>query len=58
MRLRLEFASWVGRMRTPDVFCAAIRQLQSAAGEEVREYFEIGDDGSFSTDGIVLWGRR
>ncbi|MBN0386909.1 SAM-dependent methyltransferase, partial [Pseudomonas aeruginosa] len=26
--------------------------------EEVREYFEIADDGSFSTDVLVLWLRR
>lgn len=57
-RLRLEFASWVERMRTPEVYRAAIRQFQSAVGEEVREYFEIEEDGSFSTDVIVLWGRR
>ncbi len=40
-RLRLEFQSWVERMRTPEVFRQAIRSLQLAVGEEVREYFEI-----------------
>lgn len=57
-RLRLEFGSWVERMRTPDALRVAIRQLQAAVGAEVREYFEIEEDGSFSTDVIVLWGRR
>lgn len=57
-RLRLEFSSWVERMRTPEAFRVAIRQLQAAVGAEVREYFEIEEDGSFSTDVIVLWGRR
>ncbi|HCF4749156.1 TPA: class I SAM-dependent methyltransferase [Pseudomonas aeruginosa] len=57
-RLRLEFQSWVERMRTPEVFRQAIRSLQLAVGEEVREYFEIADDGSFSTDVLVLWLRR
>lgn len=57
-RLRLEFGSWVERMRTPEVFRAAIRALQAAVGEEVREYFEITDDGSFSTDVLVLWAER
>ncbi|UVE19061.1 methyltransferase domain-containing protein [Pseudomonas sp. LS44] len=57
-RLRLEFASWVERMRTPEVFRAAIRALQQAVGEEVREYFEIAADGSFSTDVLVLWAER
>ncbi|HDZ57164.1 MAG TPA: SAM-dependent methyltransferase [Pseudomonas xinjiangensis] len=57
-RLRLEFSSWVERMRTPDVFCKAIRGLQQAVGEEVRSYFEISSDGSFSTDVMVLWIGR
>lgn len=57
-RLRLEFASWVERMRTPQVMREAILALQSAVGEEVREYFEITADGSFSTDVLVLWAER
>lgn len=57
-RLRLEFGSWVERMRTPDALRVAIRQLQAAVGAEVRAYFEIEEDGSFSTDVIVLWCRR
>jgi ubiquinone/menaquinone biosynthesis C-methylase UbiE len=57
-RLRLEFGSWVQRMRTPDVFRHAIRALQQSVGAEVREYFEIADDGSFSTDVLVLWSGR
>lgn len=57
-RLRLEFASWVERMRTPQVFRDAIRALQRGVGAEVRDYFEIGEDGSFSTDVMVLWLAR
>lgn len=57
-RLRLEFASWVERMRTPVVFRDAIQALQKAVGGEVREYFEIAADGSFSTDVLVLWVER
>ncbi|WP_339485780.1 class I SAM-dependent methyltransferase [Pseudomonas sp. EL_65y_Pfl2_R95] len=57
-RLRLEFTSWVERMRTPEVFRQAIRALQLAVGEEVRGYFEVADDGSFSTDVLVLWVER
>ena len=57
-RLRLEFASWVERMRTPAVMRDAIRALQAAVGEEVREYFEIAADGSFSTDVLVLWAEK
>ncbi|HBK47062.1 MAG TPA: SAM-dependent methyltransferase [Xanthomonadaceae bacterium] len=57
-RLWLEYASWVERMRTPELMRAAIRALQQGAPAEVREHFEIADDGSFSTDVIVLWARR
>lgn len=57
-RLRLEFRSWVERMRTPQVMQQAIRQLQSDVGDEVRSYFEIAADGSFTTDMLVLWVER
>ncbi|MEE7559732.1 class I SAM-dependent methyltransferase, partial [Xanthomonas sp. Kuri4-2] len=57
-RLRLEFASWIERMRTPEVFRHAILALQEAAATEVRDYFEIAVDGSFSTDVMVLWAGR
>ncbi|WP_248805177.1 class I SAM-dependent methyltransferase [Pseudomonas sp. MWU13-2100] len=57
-RLRLEFSSWVERMRTPQPLRVAIRDLQQAMGAEVREYFEIEADGSFSTDVLVLWAER
>ncbi len=57
-RLRLEFSSWVERMRTPQPFREAIRALQTAASEEVRDYFEIDAEGSFSTDVVVIWARR
>ncbi|NBA94231.1 class I SAM-dependent methyltransferase [Pseudomonas sp. R5(2019)] len=57
-RLLLEYSSWVERMRTPEVMRAAIRQLQQAMGEEVRQYYQIGEDGSFSTDVLVLWAQR
>ncbi|MBV4465993.1 class I SAM-dependent methyltransferase [Pseudomonas sp. SWRI79] len=57
-RLRLEYTSWVERMRTPQVMRAAIRELQQSMGNEVREYFEIEPDGSFSTDVLVLMAER
>ncbi|HET8729779.1 MAG TPA: class I SAM-dependent methyltransferase [Moraxellaceae bacterium] len=56
-RLRLEFGSWVERMRTPDVYRSAIRELQGAMSVDVRHYFEIESDGSFTTDVVVLWGK-
>lgn len=57
-RLRLEYTSWVERMRTPAAMRAAIRELQQAMGEEVRQYYQIEADGSFSTDVLVLWAER
>ena len=57
-RLRLEFRSWIERMRTPQAMSAAIRELQQSMGVEVREYFEIEADGSFSTDVLVLWCEK
>lgn len=54
-KLRLEFTSWVERMRTPLVFREAIKALQQAMGQEVRDYFQIDQQGSFSTDVLVIW---
>lgn len=57
-RLRLDFETWIARMRTPDVMRAAILHLQGQVGQEVRDAFEIADDGSFTTDMLVLWATR
>ena len=54
-RLRLEFASWVERMATPEPLCQALRLFQDTACREVRDYFEIAADGSFSVDVLTLW---
>ena len=48
--VRLEFGVWVERMRTPPVQVDAIRALQTAMSESVRNYFAIGADGSFTLD--------
>ena len=45
-------------MRTPDTLRHAISVLQQSMGAEVREYFEIESDGSFSTDVLVLWCEK
>jgi ubiquinone/menaquinone biosynthesis C-methylase UbiE len=49
-RIRLDFASWVARMRTPQLQVDAIRALQQAMSESVTRYFAIGADGSFDLD--------
>lgn len=53
-KLRLDFAAWVGRMRTPETHIAAIRSLQSRAGKEVADYFRFEADGSFTLDTMLL----
>jgi ubiquinone/menaquinone biosynthesis C-methylase UbiE len=57
-RVRIEFASWVERMRTPEVATAAILHLQRHAPEEVRDHFRIADDGSFDLDSIWIAAER
>ena len=53
-RLRMEFASWTGRMRTPPALATAIRSLQRSASAETIERYEIAPDGSFTLDTLQL----
>jgi ubiquinone/menaquinone biosynthesis C-methylase UbiE len=48
--VRLDFASWVERMRTPKLQVDAIRAMQTAMSESVARYYEIAPDGSFTLD--------
>lgn len=45
--LRIEFASWIARTRTPATLTEAIRLLQQGAPQEVRDHFRFEPDGSF-----------
>jgi SAM-dependent methyltransferase len=56
-RPRMEFASWITRMRTPLPLVTAIRALQEAAPSEVRTHFQIEADGSFLLDSILIEAR-
>ena len=49
-RLRMNFAVWTERMRTPKVQSDAIRALQQAMSEIVTRYFAIDAEGSFDLD--------
>ncbi|MCB8876556.1 class I SAM-dependent methyltransferase [Acidisoma silvae] len=49
-RLRMDFTTWIARMRTPEVMANAIRALQGAMAEPVRRHFAIEADGSFMID--------
>jgi ubiquinone/menaquinone biosynthesis C-methylase UbiE len=53
-RVRLDFAAWVSRMKTPETHIAAIRSLQSRAAREVADYFRFETDGSFMLDTMLL----
>jgi SAM-dependent methyltransferase len=53
-RVRIEFASWVERMGTPEVAVAAIRRLQSQATDDARRHFGVEADGSFLLDTVWI----
>lgn len=53
-RLRMDFAGWTSRMRTPEANMRAIRALQIAASEATRRHFAIESDGSFMLDILML----
>ena len=56
--IRLEFASWVARMRTPADRAAVIRSLQEGAPREVRQALRVEADGSFAIQTGLFWLRK
>jgi SAM-dependent methyltransferase len=54
LRIRLEFSSWIKRIRTPEVNASAIRALQTQAPAEVAAHFAFEPDGSFMLDTAVV----
>lgn len=57
-RLRLDFKSWVERMRTPKLQVEAIRTLQTAVSALVTRYFETEDDGSYRIDVALFMAAK
>jgi ubiquinone/menaquinone biosynthesis C-methylase UbiE len=53
-KLPLDFRAWVARMKTPTVYVEAIRSLLHNAPREVRDYFLIAADGSFTLDAALI----
>ena len=53
-RLRMEFASWIARTRTPETHAVAIRSVQQATPDAVRRHFAIAEDGSFDLDTLTM----
>jgi ubiquinone/menaquinone biosynthesis C-methylase UbiE len=54
---RIEFASWVERMRTPAAKVEVLRMIQAEAPREVREVLAIEQDGSFTMRTSLFWGQ-
>ncbi|TXN36472.1 methyltransferase domain-containing protein [Methylobacterium sp. WL30] len=53
-RLRMDFATWIARMRTPEPLVTAIRALQATAPDEVAHHFGLAPDGSFWLDTVLI----
>jgi hypothetical protein len=52
--LRMEFDTWVARMKTPADRVAVLRGLLKGAPAEVREHFNVGQDGSFDIQTAMI----
>lgn len=48
------FACWTAHMRTPPARVEAVRSLWNSASEEVRHYFRLQEDFSFSLTAIMI----
>lgn len=57
-RLPLDYATWIARMRTPEALNKAIRLYQQSASQEVQDYFELQEDGSFTSDTIMAEAQK
>lgn len=54
---RIEFASWVERMRTPAPKVEVLRMIQAEAPREVRDVLAIEEDGSFTMRTSLFWAQ-
>jgi ubiquinone/menaquinone biosynthesis C-methylase UbiE len=54
----LEFAGWTERQRTAPERVAAIHALWSAAPDEVRAFFDVQPDGSFTLQKVLIAAER
>lgn len=52
--LALNFQSWVERMQTPEEGIHTIRYLQSKISDQVRSYYQIQEDGTFTSEAVYL----
>lgn len=57
-RIRIDFASWLARTRTPPQHAHAIRSLLESASDEVRRGLAVEPDGSFMLDTMTFEAVR
>jgi ubiquinone/menaquinone biosynthesis C-methylase UbiE len=53
-KLRLDFATWIARIGTPDLHAQAILALQRGTSAPVRAHYALEADGSFLLDNLTL----
>jgi SAM-dependent methyltransferase len=56
-KVRLDFATWIARMATPDTNVRAIRALQASMPRDVADYFQLEPDGSFTIESMTIEAR-
>jgi SAM-dependent methyltransferase len=57
-KIGLDFQSWIARIGTPPARVAALQAVFAELPGEVREYFQIGPDLSFSIDSACMEASR
>jgi SAM-dependent methyltransferase len=57
LRLRLDFVTWIERMKTSDASATAIRALLKRAPSDVNKHFAIEEDGTFTVDTALIVAR-
>jgi SAM-dependent methyltransferase len=56
-KMRMDYPVWIARTRAPEAHASAIRSLQEGASALVKDYFNIGPDGSFDLDAATIVAR-
>lgn len=54
---RMDFVSWIARMRTPPAIADVIRQLLAQAASEVQQGLSVEPDGSFVPQTGLFWAK-
>lgn len=57
-KIDLEFNPWVERMQTPALHVEVLRSLLKNSPQEVHDFFQIAEDGSFRSDSMRIEARR